>query len=240
MTLAPDSTPTLAWLFDIDGTLLTTEGAAREAFAHAAHVVLGVDDDLRTIEFAGRTEPLILADILDRHGVTLDDGREARFWDTTFDHIRAHLVPPRGRLFPGVEPLLDAVARTPGWRMGILTGNMTQMAHIKLARFGLERRFGVWSCGEEAADRDALARLAVSKVRERWGVPPERCVIVGDTELDIACARAAGAWAVAVATGTRPRAMLEAHRPDRLLDDLSDTRGLTDWVRALAGRPADG
>jgi phosphoglycolate phosphatase-like HAD superfamily hydrolase len=228
-----DAPVTLAWLFDIDGTLLSTEGAAREAFADAARGVLGVDDDLRSIAFAGRTEPLIFADILRKHGLTTDEATEARFWDVTFSRIRARLAAPRGRLLAGVEALLDAVEREPGWVMGLLTGNMTEMARIKLARFGIHHRFAVWACGEEAADRDALARLAVGKVRARWGLPASRCVVVGDTEHDIACARAAGAWAVAVATGSLEREALAEHAPDLLLDDLSSPAALLDWARAL-------
>ncbi len=229
-------TATLAWLFDIDGTLLSTEGAAREAFAHAVREHLRVDDDLKSIAFAGRTEPLILADILARHEQQLDEASEARFWDTVFARIRALLVPPRGRLLRGVPALLDAVAATPDWHLALLTGNMTQMARIKLERFALADRFAFSACGEEAADRDALARLAVARARARWDVPPARCVVVGDTEHDIRCARAAGAWVVAVATGSQSRAELEAHAPDLALDDLSDVAALVGWARGLPAR----
>jgi HAD superfamily hydrolase (TIGR01549 family) len=232
------SAPSLAWLFDIDGTLLSTEGAAREAFADATRIVLGVEDHLEDIGFAGRTEPLILADILRKHGRRFDAAEEARFWDTVFTRIRVRLAPPRGRVLAGVERVLDAVEREPGWRLGLLTGNMTEMARLKLRRFGLERRFGLWACGEEAEDRDALARLAVARVRERWGLPPERCVVVGDTIHDIACARAAGARVAAVATGIGERDGLAARAPDLLLDDLSDPGPLLAWARGLDATPA--
>ena len=226
--------PTLAWLFDVDGTLLTTEGAAREAFTVAVRQSLGVEDGLGDIAFGGRTEPLILRDILAKHRARFADGDEARFWDRVFDAMREALRPPRGRLLPGVEALLDRVGTEREWVSGLLTGNMTQMARIKLERFGLERRFAFGAFGEEADDRDALARLAVERVGRRHGVPPERCVVVGDTEHDIGCARAAGARVVAVATGTWSRARLEAHAPDLLLDDFSDLAPLIDWARGVA------
>ncbi len=50
---------------------------------------------------------------------------------------------------------------------------------------------------------------------------PSQVVIVGDTPADIACARAIGARAVAVATGFASREELAAASPDHLLDDLS-------------------
>ena len=224
----------LAWLFDVDGTLLTTEGAAREAIAVAVRETLGVADPLGDIPFAGRTEPLILKDILDKHGAEFRDGDEARFWNRVFDAMRGAFRPPRGRLLPGVEPLLDRIGEERDWVAGLLTGNMTEMARIKLERFGIRGRFAFGAFGEEADDRNALARVAVERVGRRYGVPPARCVVVGDTEHDVACARAAGALAVAVATGERSRAVLEENAPDLLLDDLADPAPLIEWARRKA------
>jgi len=225
----------LVWLFDIDGTLLMTEGAAREAFALAVSERFPGPEPLGDVPFAGRVEPLILRDILARHRAMFELEDEARFWNSVFGHMRTALRPDRGHLLPGVASLLEAIEREDGWVNALLTGNMTQMAHIKLARFGLEDRFEFGAFGEEAGDRNALARVAVERARRRFGVPPERCVVVGDTEHDVACARAAGAKAVAVATGGRTRDVLAACGPDLLLDDLADSNALLDWARGLAG-----
>jgi phosphoglycolate phosphatase-like HAD superfamily hydrolase len=74
----------------------------------------------------------------------------------------------------------------------------------------------------------------VARAAERCGVPAYRCIVVGDTEHDIACARAAGAMAVAVATGGCTRDKLAAHEPDLLLDSLLETDALFGWAAALA------
>jgi phosphoglycolate phosphatase len=226
----------LAWLFDIDGTLLTTGGAAREAFALAVRDVLGREDPLRDIDFAGRIEPLILADILAKHGVEPRDGVAERFWDAVIEHMGRVLRPGRGRLMAGVPELLDVIGHEPRWVPTLLTGNMTRMARVKLRHYGIERRFAMGAYGEEAASRDDLARLAVGRIGERHGVPPRRCIVVGDTIHDVGCARAAGARAVAVATGFTPRAALEAREPDLLLDDLRDPAPLLEWAREIEGR----
>jgi phosphoglycolate phosphatase-like HAD superfamily hydrolase len=223
----------LAWLFDVDGTLLVTEGAAHQAFVLAVRDVLGIDDDLADIAFAGRTEPLIVADILTKHERRFVDGEEPRFWNAVFDHMRQVFPPTRGRLLPGVPELLEAVEGERDWVSALLTGNMTQMARIKLMRFGIVDRFAFGAFGEEARDRNALAQVAVERAG-RHGVPPERCVVVGDTEHDIACARAAGARVVAVATGPRTRAELEGLGADLALDDLTGTSELIAWARDVA------
>jgi phosphoglycolate phosphatase-like HAD superfamily hydrolase len=225
--------PRLAWLFDIDGTLLVTEGASREAFSRALAERYGIEDNLKDIRFDGRTEPLIVADVLAKHGLEFQDGDEGRFWNAVFSHMREILVPPRGRLLPGAAELLYHVASDPAWVMGLLTGNMTEMARIKLSRFGLEDHFAFGAFGEQAPDRDALARGAVAHVRREYGLSPERCVVIGDTEHDVSCARSAGARVAAVATGTRTRAELEALAPDLVLDALEPAGPLLTWARSL-------
>ena len=230
MTPAPAS---LVWLFDIDGTLLLTQGAGREAISLALRDCHGVEDDLTGIPFAGRTDTLILGDILARHGLACEGGERERFWRVTTDHMRRLMDPPRGGLLPGVRGMLDAVAAEPTWARALLTGNVTTMAQVKLGAFGILDQFGWGTFGEEGPDRDALARLAVARAAERHAAAPERCVVVGDTEWDIACARAAGARCVAVATGGRSRAELEAHGADLVVESLAEHERVLDWVRGV-------
>jgi phosphoglycolate phosphatase len=228
----------LVWLFDVDGTLIRSYGIARESFSAAAEAVLGVVDPLEDFAFAGGMDPLLLQGILARHGRTLTSVEAARFWEVVRARTAAGLAAGRGRVLPGVEALLSAIAGEPEWLAGLLTGNGSEMARLKLGHYGLLDAFAFGNFGEEAPSRDDLARLAVSRARERWGVSPDRCVVVGDTEHDIRCARAAGAWAIAVATGTRTREHLEPVGPDLLLDDLGDTESLVAWARELTNESA--
>lgn len=222
----------LAWLFDVDGTLITTEGAAREAFASALRG-LGPVDDLSGVPFAGRTDPLILADVLARHALTLDAAATNRFWREVERELASRLVPERGRVLPGVRALLDRLARERSHALGLLTGNRSSMARLKLEHYGLAGSFEFGAFGEMAADRDALARVAAGEALRRFGVPAEACVVVGDTEHDVRCARAAGARVVAVATGSVDRERLASTRPDLLLDTLDDADALIAWSRTL-------
>ncbi len=223
----------LVWFFDVDGTLLLTKGAGREAISLTLRDQFGVDDDLRDVPFQGRTDTLILGDILVRHGLAFVDGERARFWERVTEHMRALMDPPRGGLLPGVPELLQAVAAEPGWVCALLTGNVSSMARVKLESFGAWHHFAWGTFGEEGPDRDALARLAAARAAERHGVPPARCIVVGDTRHDITCARAAGAHVVAVASGGAAREELAALAPDLLLDDLREHARLCEWGRDL-------
>ena len=223
----------LIWLFDIDGTLLLTEGAGRDALVLALRDHFGVSDDLTGIPFAGRTDMLIVGDILTRHGLALTGDGQARFWDLVVMHMQRLMHPPRGGLLPGVPALLDGVQAESAWVPALLTGNVTRMADLKLGAFGVRERFAFGTYGEEGEDRDAIARLAVKRAADRYGVGPQQCVVVGDTEHDVQCARAAGAHAVAVATGSRSLEELEACSPDLALANLTDPARLLDWARGL-------
>jgi phosphoglycolate phosphatase-like HAD superfamily hydrolase len=231
--MAPPPT-SLVWLFDVDGTLLLTKGAGREAISAALRDRFGVDDDLTTIPFAGRTDALILSDVLQRHGLELVDGDRERFWGRVSEHMRVLMDPPRGGLLPGVRELLGTIADEPAWVCALLTGNVSEMARIKLQAFGVFDHFAWGAFGDEGPDRNAIARLAVRRAVERNGVPADRCIVVGDTEHDVECARAAGARSVAVATGSTPRGRLEAEGPDLVLDDLTEPRRLLEWAQRLA------
>jgi len=236
-----NSPASLVWLFDVDGTLLLTKGAGREALMRALVAEYGIEDDLKSIPFAGRTDLLIVGDIAARHGLDLGDGALPRFFEVVAGHMRTLMAPPRGGLLPGVETLLRTIASEPAWVTALLTGNESEMARIKLEAFGVFDAFAWGAFGDEAPDRNELARLAVRRAAERHGVSPERCIVIGDTEHDIACARAAGAKAVAVATGSQDRDALARFGPDLLLDDLRDAGALVDWARRLeaahSGRP---
>ncbi len=229
----PERPVDLVWLFDVDGTLLQTEGAGREAMLRALRDRHGIEDDLTTIPFAGRTDRLIIDDISARHALGFDDAARAGFHDHVIEHMRAIMTPPRGGLLPGVLETLAAVAAEPAWVCALLTGNESRMARLKLEAFDVWTRFAWGAYSEDGVDRDAIARVAVARAAARHGVGPERCVVVGDTEHDIACARAAGAHVVAVTTGGRSRERLAAHAPDLLLDDLRDPAPLLAWARTL-------
>jgi phosphoglycolate phosphatase-like HAD superfamily hydrolase len=220
-------------LFDIDGTLLLSDGAGSQALSDVLQAKLGIRDHLGGIAFAGRTDPLILADILARHEVMLRGVDIDEFWEATYVRAAELLAPGRGRVLPGVVSLLERIAEEPGWTTALLTGNNAPMAKIKLRHYGLEQFFTFGAFGDQAADRNALARVAVARSAEYGAASGADCIVIGDTPLDIACARAAGAWAVAVATGSFSGAELAPHEPDLLLGDLVDPEPLIAFVRDL-------
>jgi len=129
---------------------------------------------------------------------------------------------------PGVEPLLSAITRRRDLHVALLTGNYEPAAGIKLGFFGLRTFFAWGAFGDEAADRNELARIALARARERMVLNDGRpdVVVIGDTPHDVESARAIGARSLAVATGSYSVKALEDAGADIVLADLSDTTGV--------------
>ena len=215
-------------LFDVDGTLVDTAGAGRHAAARAFETLIGVDgavERARSVRFAGCTDPTIFGAVANEIGI---DPRE---WDARWPEFeRTYLIEleremaRRRRIVVGADSLLRELAARPGVVLGLVTGNLEAGAWTKLRPFALDRYFQGGGFGSDSADRRAIARRATERLSSVAGVPfaASEIVVVGDTEHDVDCARANGYRAVAVATGWVERSVLEAARPDALLEDFAD------------------
>ena len=214
-------------LFDIDGTLLISRGIGREAKRRAMRECFGLTGDLDNQVFGGKTDWRIVADLLAPHGFSeAAIGRAMPAYETVMArHMRAIRGGYRADPLPGAMGLVHALRERADALVGLVTGNTSKTAKIKLELAGFDPDwFRLGAFGNESAERADLTRLAL----ERAGAVAGRAimggdaVVIGDTPADIQAARAIGAVAVAVCTGYAPRAELQGCDPDFLLADLSD------------------
>lgn len=218
-------------LFDIDGTILGSGGAGIRALEAAAQEVFGTTD-LHDIEIAGRTDAAIVRQLYGRIGREPEPEEFARFYDLYLTHL-AHFLPiTEGTLLPGIFDLLDELRSRPHCVLALLTGNLERGARLKLSHYGVWHYFEFGAYADDSPDRNALGPVAVARARANYfhDFPPEHIFVLGDTPHDVACARAFGAKAIAVATGRHTRAELAATAPDFLFDDFSDVPAV---LRAL-------
>ena len=215
-------------LFDIDGTLVLTGGAGVRAMSQAFEELFAVPDPFQGIEMPGRTDVSILSDAAATHGVARHG--LARFRDVYLGHLATEIEKPGPRkgIMPGVRPLLDSLAGRPDVYLALLTGNYEDAARVKLEYFDLWRYFRCGAFGDAAPDRNSLLPKALARIRQCGGpdVEPSDAVVIGDTPLDIACAAAAGARSIAVATGGYDANALRAAAADVVFEDLSDVEAV--------------
>lgn len=211
-------------LFDIDGTLLKTEGVGRFAVCQAAKDVFGVEEDLVGITVAGNTDGGIFRDLLSKHGLAATRGNLDRFKERYLERLSDNLLTRPGNVLPGIVELLDAVDAVPCAK-GLLTGNIERGARLKLGTCGLSARFEFGAFSDDSSDRNELGPFARKRAETRYGrtFDPMDIFVIGDTPRDIACGRAFGARTVAVATGQYQIEELVEHRPDYVFEDFSST-----------------
>jgi len=215
-------------LFDIDGTILTANGAAGRAFRRALEEVFGTSGPTSGYSFAGRTDPQIARDLLTMAGLGADtiDENLPEVWPRYTGHLRQEFTRTRARVFPGVAGLLERLADpADAVVLGLLTGNVAEGAQLKLESAGVaHRQFVVGAFGSDHADRRELPAIAVDRAEARVGhrFSGKSIVIIGDTPFDIACGEHLGVRTIAVGTGSYSTSALAECGPDYLFEDFAD------------------
>lgn len=212
-------------LFDIDGTILLTDGAGTRAANRAFEKVHGLGDAMKGIDAAGKTDPLILREMFG-NGLSRDYTQEEaeELYREYVIFLEEEVENCRIEIMPGIPYLLESLSSRADVMLGIATGNIEYGARIKLRKSGLDSHFSVGGFGSDSGSREALIRVAIerAKIRLRDSEDFERIYVIGDTPHDIVHGRAAGAVTVAVATGRYSLSELLEHRPDYLFEHLAD------------------
>ncbi len=224
-------------LWDIDGTLVSVGGLGAEVFDRAIEATLGRRPPER-VRMSGKTDPQIVGEYLEMLAVEDPAGQ----LESVLEHLERELAAAEhemrggGRMLPGVTAVIDELAAGGGVLQSVLTGNIAPNARLKLAAFGLDGLLDleVGAYGSDHADRRMLVPVALARLAERRHVElaPGQVWIVGDTANDLACARAAGARCLLVATGRAPLEDLAALGPDAVLADLADTAAVVAILRS--------
>src|SRR5438045_7743572 len=211
-------------LFDIDGTLIHSGGAGVEALKLALKERFGIKDDLHDIEIAGMTDSGIVISSVNNHKTPTTADNIAAFLDSYVYFLSLELPRRKGKLLPGVLELLENLKTRKHLVLGLLTGNVSRGAQLKLGHYGVWHFFEFGAFADDHHDRNELGAFAQARAKEKHGreFSAEAIDVIGDTPRDIACGTALGARPVAAATRSRSRQKLAEHHPEILIDDLSD------------------
>ena len=234
--IAPDSVE--AVLFDLDGTLVETDNRwatiVSGKLRPLKRVFPQLDTDAlgRKLVMASETPVNYAMSFLEHLGIG------SGFFGLA-DRVRRSkgLATNEGaQPVAGSTALLEALQERYG--LAIVTTRARREAHAFLEQLRFERFFPV------VITRQDVLRMKphpepVYKAAALLGVDPSRCLMIGDTAMDIGSARRAGAYAVGVLSGFGERRELQhagAHlildRADQLLEYL-DSSGHCDRAREL-------
>jgi phosphoglycolate phosphatase-like HAD superfamily hydrolase len=212
-------------LFDIDGTILWTDGAGRRAMEAALLEHFGTTGPA-SYRYDGKTDAQIVRETMRESGV--DDERINRAMMAYWTHTLRGLT-PSCRCRSVLRRLTASSSSSTHWSAArsrsALTGNLARGAARKLSAVGVApERFRLGAYGSDHEHRHELPGIALARAQALgMHFPGDRVIIVGDTPADLQCGRGIGARAIGVATGRYTVDALAAHEPAAVFQDLSDT-----------------
>jgi phosphoglycolate phosphatase len=218
-------------IFDVDGTLVDSQGiilaAMGRAFARA-----GRPAPLResALGIVGLSLPEAMAALVPEAGPEERAALVAAY-KHAFAEIRAEEEAGHPPFYPGA---LDGIARLDGagYLLGIATGKARRGLEHMLDLHDLRTRFVATQTADDAPSKPHPAM--VLNCLAATGAEAAGCVVVGDTEYDMAMARAAGARAIGVGWGYHDRARLGRGGAEVILPDFA---AVDDAVAEMVGRP---
>ena len=228
----PRFPPVRAVMFDLDGTLLDSA----PDITHAANLML------RALGLPGR-DPGLLATFIGKGIARLVERTLAGSLEGAADAaLIARALPlferfyerESGRntsVFPGVTAGLELLAQE-GMPLACVTNKSERFTHALLAQTGLAQYFAAVVGGDTLAARkpDPLPFLHAC---ERLGVAARETLVVGDSQNDVAGARAAGCPVVCVPYGYREGMPVDVLGSDAIVASVAEAARLVLASRAV-------
>jgi phosphoglycolate phosphatase len=231
-------------LWDVDHTLIENAGVSKEIYA-AAFVALTGRQPHHLATTEGRTDPDIMADLLQSHAEVTQSWQYVEDALTVAGQARRVLLAERGHVLPGAVAALTALAAVPQIIQTIVTGNIRTNAEMKLNAFDLAKWFDldVGGYGSDNRDRAQLVEIARARAGAKYGAgfaDAANAVVIGDTPRDIEAAKLGSARVLAVASGIHGMDELLAAGSTYVIPSLTNTAAVLGFVLGTSDADSTG
>ncbi len=211
-------------LFDIDGTMLSSEGIGVKSMEKAGEVLFGKRFSLKDIPVGGRLDPLIWNDICLKYGIAEPERWQSEFRSTYASILEEDIKDVNVKILHGVKELLHRCDSDEAVSLGIVTGNWEETGKCKLNAAGIDvSMFTYCAWGSDGRERAELPPVAIGDFEGE-------VVLIGDTVHDVTSGHASHCKVIAVCTGSHSRDTLKVANPDLLVEDLSNTEEVYQWI----------
>lgn len=211
-------------LFDIDKTLINSLKGRNKVFSEAIRNIYGVKSDIRNINHHGMTDQQIITEMLKREGFSekyIKHGIKDCM-DMMVEMFRKNISEGDIVLLPGVKRLLEELSRK-DVLIGLVTGNVKEVALQKLKMTGIAHYFRIGGFGDEGISRQKLISNAIRKAKEKFNFRAKGNIFLfGDSPSDIKAGKESGITTIGLKTGIYGDTELRKLNPNYILDDLTD------------------
>ena len=214
-------------VFDLDGTLIDSR----------KDLVTSVNATLRAFGLPEQDEDQIASYIGDGAAALVQralaaDGADAALAPAALEHFLAYYREHKldhTRVYSGVMKQLQLLAALGHMQMAVLTNKPVRPSEEICAALGLAPFFFATYGGNSFATKKPEPEGLLRLIAEA-GVRPEDTVMIGDTDVDVRTARAAGTWSVGCRYGLSPHTIADMEA-QALVDAVVDAPG--EWAQAL-------
>ena len=215
-------------LFDIDGTMLSSEGVGVRSIEETCEIMFGKPISLDGIPIGGRLDPLIWFDVCSKYDIERPSDLHEEFRERYTKVLTKNIESIEVKAFRGVKALIENLLSMNGVSLGIVTGNYEETGRIKLEAAGFDPSlFTSNAWGTDGLIRNELPPHAIKQSGEK------DVVLLGDTIHDVESGKLSGCRVIAVCTGSHERGTLATSEPDLLLEDLGETEAIICWMNNM-------
>jgi phosphoglycolate phosphatase len=213
-------------IFDLDGTLIDSKlDLAHAVNATRTHMGMSTLEHERVYSYVGNGAPVLIRRAMGAQATELAVQEALEFF---LEYYREHYL-DYTTLYPGVREALDRL-RDGGKRMAVLTNKPVRISRAILDGLGVGGHF-FQVYGGNSFDLKKPNPVGVQALMGEAGIPAERCLMIGDSSVDIQTALNAGVASCGVTYGFAPETLADP-APDRLVDRMEE---LADWLLGPSG-----
>ena len=212
-------------LFDIDMTLITTNGAGRATIKATLESLVGTAEPMDSISVHGKTDSWIYNEVLKQLKIQPTPTILKNLYATHIQLLPKELEKREGTILGGVSSLLKTLDQYP-ITLGLATGNLEQGAEIKLRHFELWDHFIGGGFGDIHKKREDVVKDALQKCSSAGF----EATVIGDTPWDISSGKAMGTRTLGVATGIFKEDELRKSSADLVVNTLEETEQLLEFL----------
>lgn len=220
----------IALLWDIDGTLLDTQGIAAMQLVESFNEVTGRQCSIYPGQYSGFTDFEIVLDLLQRAGLHPDLARAEEILTHYGTRLKDRFLENPPRLLADVQTVFQKIETLPYIQHFIGTGNSKLGAEAKITASGLKKYFAgntYFISTRARVSRDLVIQAAAEEI----SMP---ILLIGDSDRDIFSAKKNNLKVLAVATGHHRVDELKSLNPDFLLGENWNTKDFLDAISSFS------